>query len=323
MRHIVMLVLTLCSLPALAVDKSPNVVGGSDAVISDAPWQAFVKIGNRFCGGVVIANTWVLTAAHCLDSADDDEAFSLVSASNVTVYTGTAETFGASFSSFLSNVDAVYANSTYNKDTLENDIGLLKLSSSVHANASAVQLPSNTVQLAVDATADTSAKDLLLTGWGYIDTSRTTSTNTLQKATLSTISDASCGTSWGSTVTEVSDYQSKFFCAQETGKGACNGDSGGPLIWYDPSRAGDADGGATLVGLVSFGVSFQCASDAYPDVYTQVSNYLSWISGCQAGSCPTLTAAAVATSSGGGGSTTLFLFVSVFFAFLFRQHRAA
>ncbi|PKF50899.1 serine endopeptidase [Enterovibrio nigricans] len=321
-----MLVVALWSLPLLAVEKSPNVVGGSDAVISDAPWQAFVRIGNSYCGGVVIASTWVLTAAHCLDTAGDNEDFSLAAASSVTVYTGTAETFGAGFSNFLSSVDAVYANSAYNKSTLENDIGLLKLSSNVHANASAVQLPNNAVQLAVDATADSAAKDLLLTGWGFIDANRTTGTNTLQKATLSTISDASCATSWGSTVNAISDYQSKFFCAQETGKGACNGDSGGPLIWYDPSRAGDADGGATLVGLVSFGVSYQCASDAYPDVYTQVSNYLNWISGCQAGSCPTLTttttAPSTASSGGGGGSVTLFLFVFAFLSHVVRRRYA-
>ncbi|WP_269748237.1 trypsin-like serine protease [Enterovibrio coralii] len=177
----------------------------------------------------------------------------------------------------------------------------MKLSSNVNANAAAVQLPNSTVQAAVDATANLSAKDMLLTGWGYKDTGRSVSTNTLQKADVSAISDASCASSWGTTVSGVSDYQSKFFCAQESGIGACNGDSGGPLIWYDPSRSGDSDGGATLIGLVSFGAAAQCASPSFPDVYTQVANYLSWISSCQAGSCAASTSVA-STSGGGGGS---------------------
>ncbi|WP_269748234.1 trypsin-like serine protease [Enterovibrio coralii] len=109
MRKLMTLIVLLWSLPLLAADKSPNVVGGSDAVITDAPWQAFVRIGNSFCGGVVIASNWILTAAHCLDTADDDDPFSLAPASSVSVYTGTAETFGANFSSFQSGVSAVYA----------------------------------------------------------------------------------------------------------------------------------------------------------------------------------------------------------------------
>ncbi|WP_035024967.1 S1 family serine peptidase [Enterovibrio calviensis] len=299
-KHFALLLLILLSCFAQGAEREPRVVGGSDAAISDAPWQAFVRIGNFFCGGVVIGSEWVLTAAHCLDTADDDD-FSLASANSVSVYTGTATIYGADFASFQSSVDAIHAHSSYDKTTLANDIALIKLSSAIHSNASSVVLASIAVQTAVDATADLSQQDLLLTGWGYIDANRNTSTNDLQKATLSTISDSACASSWGTTITDVAGYESKYFCAQESGRGACNGDSGGPLVWFDPSRAADSDAGATLVGLVSFGVNFQCASPTFPDVYTQVSNYLSWISSCQAGSCASNSSQVVTASSGDGG----------------------
>ena len=54
---------------ALAQDvcKDPRrIVGGEDADIKDHPWQVVLKIGgNGLCGGSIIAENWVLTAAHC------------------------------------------------------------------------------------------------------------------------------------------------------------------------------------------------------------------------------------------------------------------
>ncbi|WP_139124396.1 serine protease [Enterovibrio norvegicus] len=304
-------------------ERSPHVVGGSSAEIADAPWQAFVRIGNSYCGGVVIADGWVLTAAHCLDTADENDPFELASANTVSVYTGTAQLYGSDFANYQSTVDSIYANSSYDKKTLANDIALIKLSAPLHANASSVVLASTSVQTAVDATADLSQQDLQLTGWGYIDANRSTSTTALQKATLSTVSDASCASSWGTTLTDVSGYQTKYFCAQAPGKGACNGDSGGPLVWFDPSRAADSDGGATLVGIVSFGVNFQCAAAAFPDVYTQVSSYTNWISSCQNGSCASNSSQVVTVSppsSGGGGEVGLSALLWLFVIIVFRRY---
>ncbi|USH01894.1 serine protease [Grimontia kaedaensis] len=316
---LIAILLLFFSFQGLAAEPSPNVVGGSDASINDAPWQAFLRIGSNFCGGVVISSRWILTAAHCLDTADDDDPFSLASANSVSVYTGTAEINGANFSSFQSSVDSIYTNSSYNKDTLQNDIALVKLSSDVHPNASTVVLPNDTVQAAVDATGNLNNNDMQLTGWGYTDTGRSQSTNTLQKATLSALSDATCASQWGTTLTNVSDYQSKYFCAQASGVGACNGDSGGPLIWYDPSRAGDADGGATLIGLVSFGVASQCASPTVPDVFTQVASYTDWVSDCQSGSCASQSSV-VMESNGGGGSLGILFILSLVLSRLIFGH---
>jgi len=44
-----------------------QIVGGAAATLGQFPWQAFVYIDERYlCGGSLILDSWVLTAAHCV-----------------------------------------------------------------------------------------------------------------------------------------------------------------------------------------------------------------------------------------------------------------
>ena len=56
------------------------------------------------------------------------------------------------------------------------------------------------------------------------------------------------------------------------GRGACAGDSGGPLI----AKSEANNGAATLVGAVSFGTAV-CASLRRPAVYTNIGYYRDWL----------------------------------------------
>ena len=47
-----------------------KITGGTDALISDFPWQVFFISGNEQCGGSIINGKWVITAAHCTKNAD-------------------------------------------------------------------------------------------------------------------------------------------------------------------------------------------------------------------------------------------------------------
>lgn len=55
--------------PAPENPSGTRIVGGSTATRNQFPYQVALIINNSgFCGGSIISNTWVLTAAHCVDS---------------------------------------------------------------------------------------------------------------------------------------------------------------------------------------------------------------------------------------------------------------
>ncbi|KAJ3660289.1 hypothetical protein Zmor_004744 [Zophobas morio] len=54
----------------LAKDLLPDgrIIGGGDIDISQVPWQVSVQFyGAHICGGAILSQTWVITAAHCTD----------------------------------------------------------------------------------------------------------------------------------------------------------------------------------------------------------------------------------------------------------------
>lgn len=55
--------------PAPEVPEGSRIVGGSVASRNQFPYQVALIINNSgFCGGSIISNAWVLTAAHCVDT---------------------------------------------------------------------------------------------------------------------------------------------------------------------------------------------------------------------------------------------------------------
>ncbi len=55
--------------PSIPGDDVPQtrIVGGQEAVPHSWPWQVQIKDGPyHVCGGVILSEHWVLTAAHCL-----------------------------------------------------------------------------------------------------------------------------------------------------------------------------------------------------------------------------------------------------------------
>lgn len=111
--------------------------------------------------------------------------------------------------------------------------------------------------------------DAIVSGWGTLSSGGSLS-STLLDATVTTMSNSQCKTSYGTT-----SITNNMICAAAAGKDSCQGDSGGPLIRKATNSA------YILIGIVSWG--FGCAQPDYPGVYARVSNQLDWIKSKMAG----------------------------------------
>ncbi|MGV9340422.1 serine protease [Streptomyces sp. NPDC003688] len=231
------------------------VVGGFPIDVSTAPWTVALSSRDRFggtragqfCGGVAVAPTMVLTAAHCLSEAalggPPESVRDLeVIANRTDLLSEDGEEIAVSKAEVNPDYDAA-ANS--------GDFAVLTL---------ARPLPERVVVRMAEAgdPAYAAGTEALVSGWG--DTSgQGAYAKHLYAARLHVLADDVCARAYpgGAAGAYRADT---MLCAGESAGGpdACQGDSGGPLV---------ADG--RLIGLVSFGNG--CGRPGSPGVYTRVS----------------------------------------------------
>lgn len=130
--------------------------------------------------------------------------------------------------------------------------------------------------LQIDPRDEDSDVKMFVTGWGSISPEKTVKSTELLKAQLQTMDLDECNNTLSNynllvnlpSLREISESQ---YCANDPqGKSdSCYGDSGGPLQFFP-----DPDSLATVVGIVSFGVS--CGTPL-PSIYTRVAFYIDWI----------------------------------------------
>ncbi|XP_025022423.1 chymotrypsinogen A-like [Python bivittatus] len=238
-----------CGVPAIkpVITGYSRIVNGEDAVPGSWPWQVSLQETNgwHFCGGSLIDQNWVVTAAHCG-----------VTTKNVVVL-GEFDRSSPKEDIQKLAVEKVFVHPDWDSVNINNDIALIKL-----ATPATLVKTVSPVCLA-DATDSFKSGDICVTtGWGKTRYNAFTTPNKLQQTALPLLSNEQCKKFWGTKITDL------MICAGGAGSSSCMGDSGGPLV----CQKGDV---WKLVGIVSWG-SGRC-SVTTPAVYARVSVLHDWV----------------------------------------------
>ncbi len=232
-----------------------KITGGTNTVISDFPWQIYYISGNFRCGGSIISNRWVVTAAHCTFNSTGGS----IPASQMFVRVGLNDPSNSTEGKTYAVSEAI-VNAGFDSQTLLNDIALLRLQDTINfANATPINLI--TTDDAANGFTDPGVLSWV-TGWGLTQVSPQVLPTALQKVQLPIISTAQAATVWGGLI-QATDIMAGYLNGN---KDACNGDSGGPLVV-------PVLGEYRLAGIVSWGSS---VCNTY-GAYTRVSDMESWI----------------------------------------------
>uniref|UniRef100_F6ZJP1 Serine protease 53 n=1 Tax=Ornithorhynchus anatinus TaxID=9258 RepID=F6ZJP1_ORNAN len=224
------------------------------------PWQASVRHrGTHICSGSLIAEAWVLTAAHCFDrlSVADPDSWSVVLGSLLRDGVGPGAKEAA--------VVSIQLPGGYNRYTEGSDLALLQLAPAglPDGAASPICLPQLGHRFPFGASC-------WATGWGQ-GTGR--APGTLRNLRLRLISRPTCNCLYNRLHLRAlsSPARPGMLCAgaQPGVRGPCQGDSGGPVLCQEP------DGRWVQAGIISF--STGCAQEDAPVLLTNLASHAYWL----------------------------------------------
>lgn len=234
---------------------SGRIVNGMPASEDQFPWQAIVLsrislFSSAICGGSIIHEQWILTAAHCTDGR-----------ASWTVSMGSI--FRNGDGPQIQGLQAI-SHPEYNSSNLNNDISLVQLSESVTLTRSIqiIRLPSISQKSTSFAGLQTS-----VSGFGATQQGGQVS-NVLNYMHARVIQNVECASVFGTSI-----IVSSTICAHgwdHKQQSTCNGDSGGPMVLIEDDKI------PTQIGVVSFVSSAGCTS-GNPHGYVRTSHYVEWI----------------------------------------------
>ncbi|XP_050421565.1 venom protease-like [Adelges cooleyi] len=248
-------------------DVQTLIVGGTKAEPKEFPHMALVGFGNTIeevrwaCGGSLISNIWILSAAHCEKGNKLFARWVRLGDLNIDTDTDNARP---------SNYEIVkrVIHPNYQPPSLYNDIALFRLNKNV-------EFSSYVRPLCLNIDRSLTPTRAVATGWGQIQSGGPTSSDLL-KVVLNNIPSSQCNVSYSSSVGHQLAFgilEESQICAGHVDGGidTCGGDSGGPIQIKNTKYPCMY----TQVGITSFGKI--CGDKDAPGVYTKVAKYISWI----------------------------------------------
>lgn len=249
-------------------ERMRRIVGGKVTTLERYPWTVgvWMRYGQRpYCGGVIISWLFVLTAGHCTRNKV---------AHDLRVSFGLSEIdpdrLPSEQQEHLIAVAAIHQNPLFKDIVHGDDISILKMSKPLQSGG----YPVTPICIPEATETHITTKDIVGTegvvaGWGRTKYGGESSKQ-LREVWLPIVSNNACSEIFK----DILKIRDEMICAGDINgtKDACQGDSGGALMW----RSKTDDRWYTL-GVVSFGV--KCAEPGYYGTYTRVQSYLDWI--CQ------------------------------------------
>jgi secreted trypsin-like serine protease len=294
-----------------AIDDNSRIIGGEEAKGADWPWQIALyqrvvvedkktkKITisedkfRQICGGSIISERWVLTAAHCFEGMEKYK----LEERHYFILEGTKQLSGNSGRQL--RVKRIVPHEDYKFGEGPWDIALIELATTAKSTPVPLAREQNAAGL------ETPDKSAIVTGFGdirssipkrdpvtheimkdsdgneiyvFVDTGEEVTKDNvatasspegrLRQVELRLVAMEACKKA---NSYDWMDHHQICAGVPEGGKDSCQGDSGGPLVVRDDK----ATGGWVQVGVVSVGNA--CARRGFPGVYSRVSAFEDWL----------------------------------------------
>ncbi|XP_053683729.1 serine protease grass-like [Sabethes cyaneus] len=251
-----------------------RVAYGQETAVFECPWMALLRFKDfdqeivDGCGGTLIHERYVLTAAHCLhDSKLTLDHVRLGEHNKITAIDCEGEEGDCAGPVQDVAVENTITHPSYNRPRFSNDIGLIRLASSVTFSdqIKPICLP------ATDEFRNLLHNKYVLTGWGTTEANSVS--NVLLKAYLPRVENSKCEQIMKNNSLSITLSESQLCAGGTNLKDSCRGDSGGPL-----GTVGLLHGEPRFIqfGIVSIGVN-SCGIKNIPSIYTRVGHYMDWI----------------------------------------------
>ncbi|XP_058061500.1 CLIP domain-containing serine protease B4-like [Anopheles bellator] len=261
------------------IQYSDRIIGGERAKIDEFPWTALIQHRRNngdlkfHCGGSLISNRYVLTAAHCINNIARSWTITAVRLGEwdlqaerdcTTIFD--EQICADPVQDIAVERLIVHPNYATTLSRVKNDIALIRLVQPAQFTdfVQPICLPLSDGE----RTRSYDGQSFMVAGWGQTEEAPQSQYKLF--VVIKGVQEASCQQSY-----PRADIDGTQVCAGgDANKDSCRGDSGGPLMYNGNSDKGPL---MYLAGVVSFGR--KCGLQGVPGVYTRVNQYLEWIVG--------------------------------------------